>query len=147
MQEFLTSGHIGGIGVGSTVEDLHHIWGQPDDVSVPHKYPRIEVYGDFEFHLREGNIINLIYSDNFTVLSLGESRSFDPWFFTSGCTIEEASSILGKIDIPFTQTHCTVNQNVDRLDLESGVSLMFCRQVAEFEHPGHTGLYGFSLGS
>ena len=148
MEEFLRTGTIGGCGIGSTLGDLEHAFGPPDDYANPQRgrsFPSIVKYGDIEFHTGEAPNVLLIHCDDFRELNFGSSRDFDAWFFSPFLSVEVVVGHLSTAGISTQYREPPYDETQAHLCLESGVVLMFCKKVEEFSHPLCEGLFGFSL--
>jgi hypothetical protein len=78
---FIQTGRLGTIGLGSTREEVELAFGPPDDWDTQFLFPQSPLwgYGTIKIHFQAG-VVDLIYSNDFEVPHMG-LIDCDPWEF------------------------------------------------------------------
>jgi hypothetical protein len=146
MREFLRTGELGPIRLGSPVDSLKSIFDDPSDVggTSPRRAPGIWEYGDVEFHLTSDcQCVCLIFCDSFEQLHLGPVASFDRWFFEGHPPVESVERELMSAGIGFQRYDMAHEPSAFFLRVDCGVELLFSRGNDPLMWPGVPGLFGF----
>ena len=137
--EFLRTGKLGGITCGCTTTDVIAALGQPnyEDASDHIKNSSVMGFADLEvwFHAQT-QIVNRLSIKGFRNLTKPKSQhtfaqaiphitraKVDPWVLRHGLGIDTMKRFLKTANLEYQQSR--QNHILDRLDLESGVCLLF----------------------
>jgi hypothetical protein len=146
MREFLSTGELGPIRLGSSVDSLKSVFGDPSDVggTSRRRKPGIWKYGDVEFHLtNDCQRVCLIFCDSFEQLQFGPGASLDRWFFEGHPPVESVESELMSAGIGFQRHDMPHESSAFLLRLDCGIELLFSRGTDPVMCPGVPGLFGF----
>lgn len=145
MREFLRTGAFGPVRLGDSADSLRSVFGEPPVVGVSsRRLPGIWKYGDIEFHLSSNTRhLCLIFCDTFEQLQLGPVASFDRWFFEGHPPVELVERELVSAGIGCQRHDMPHEPSAFLLRLDSGVELLFSREIDPAMWPGVPGLFGF----
>lgn len=146
LREFLRTGELGPIHLGTTRTQVHSALGPPDDVGAMitvYGLPAICKYGDIELHFRpdEDDVV-AIHIDDFDVPSGGSAVHLDPWIVRRGIPLVDVEKHLKSAGIPFHAINWPFDDNTVRLAIGRNVTLTFVDQSEAYGPP--TGLHGLS---